>query len=90
VEFPKSVASVCKKLCKNEPLIANRRYVLASDVADFNRTLSSDEFAGNVSKSLRARSITSKETSGNILGPSKSSGAEALYLLALGIASSRH
>src|SRR5207253_10718909 len=31
-------------------LIANRRYILAADVVEFNRRLASDEFAGNVSK----------------------------------------
>src|SRR5439155_16820288 len=30
-------------------LIANRRYILAADVAEFNRRLGSDEFAGNAS-----------------------------------------
>src|SRR6266487_2356222 len=30
-------------------LIANRRYILAVDVAEFNRRLASDEFAGSVS-----------------------------------------
>src|SRR5215813_13853787 len=30
-------------------LIANRRYVLAADVAEFNMRLASDEFAGSVS-----------------------------------------
>src|SRR6266542_1729897 len=30
-------------------LIANRRYILAADVAEFNRRLASDEFAGSVS-----------------------------------------
>jgi hypothetical protein len=28
-------------------LIANRRYILAADVAEFNRRLASDEFAGS-------------------------------------------
>ena len=35
-------------------LIANRRYVLAADAAEFNRRLASDEFAGSVSN-LSAR-----------------------------------
>jgi hypothetical protein len=30
-------------------LIANRRYVLAADIAEFNMRLASDEFAGTVS-----------------------------------------
>jgi hypothetical protein len=40
-------------------LIANRRYVLAADVADFNRRLASDEFAGSPSN-LCAGSIRRK------------------------------
>jgi hypothetical protein len=43
-------------------LIANRRYILAADVAKFNRRLASDEFAGSISNlSADARS-NSKET----------------------------
>jgi hypothetical protein len=42
-------------------LIANRRYILAADVAEFNSRLASDEFAGNVSNlSTDARSNESK------------------------------
>jgi hypothetical protein len=42
-------------------LIANRRYVLAADVAEFNRRLAFDEFAGSVSNLSRAPSIGSKQ-----------------------------
>jgi hypothetical protein len=42
-------------------LIANRRYVLAADVADFNRRLASDEFAGSVSNLSGVRQIKLKE-----------------------------
>ena len=38
-------------------MIANRRYILAADVAEFNRRLASDEFAGTVSNLSVARSI---------------------------------
>jgi hypothetical protein len=38
-------------------LIANRRYILAADVAEFNRRLASDEFAKIPSKSLVPRSL---------------------------------
>jgi hypothetical protein len=38
-------------------LIANRRYILAADVAEFNRRFASDEFAGSVSDLSVARSI---------------------------------
>jgi hypothetical protein len=31
-------------------LIANRRYILAADVAEFNKRLASDEFAGKPAK----------------------------------------
>src|SRR6184192_1047604 len=41
-------------------LITNRRYILAVDVAEFNRRLASDEFAGSVSNLSDARS--KKET----------------------------
>src|SRR6266496_6848707 len=41
-------------------LITNRRYILAVDVAEFNRRLASDEFAGSVSNLSHARS--KKET----------------------------
>src|SRR5438105_2183551 len=41
-------------------LITNRRYILAVDVAEFNRRLASDEFAGSVSNLSEARS--KKET----------------------------
>jgi hypothetical protein len=39
-------------------LIANRRYVLAADVAEFNRRLASDEFGGRVSNLSAARQVT--------------------------------
>src|SRR5215469_13523756 len=42
-------------------LIANRRYVLAADVAEFNRRLASDEFAGTVSNLSAVRQITLKK-----------------------------
>jgi hypothetical protein len=42
-------------------LIANRRYILATDVAEFNRSLASDEFAGSVSNLSLARSIKPKK-----------------------------
>jgi hypothetical protein len=42
-------------------LIANRRYVLAAAVAEFNMRFASDEFAGSVSKSFRLRPGHSKE-----------------------------
>jgi len=42
-------------------LIANRRYILATDVAEFNRSLASDEFAGSVSNLSVARSIKPKK-----------------------------
>jgi hypothetical protein len=42
-------------------LIANRRYILAADVAEFNRRLALDEFAGSVSNLSYARSIGSKQ-----------------------------
>jgi len=42
-------------------LIANRRYVLAADVADFNRRLASDEFAGKPFKSMYRRLDQTKE-----------------------------
>jgi hypothetical protein len=38
-------------------LIANRRYVLAADVAEFNRRLASDEFAGSVSNLSALRQV---------------------------------
>jgi hypothetical protein len=43
-------------------LIANRRYILAADVADFNRMFALDEFAGKVSSLSSARSTSSNET----------------------------
>src|SRR5947208_1028336 len=44
-------------------LIANRRYISAADVAEFNRRLASDEFAGSVPNPSVARSIKpQKET----------------------------
>jgi hypothetical protein len=42
-------------------LIANRRYILAADVAEFNRRFASDEFAGSVSNLSGARSIKPKK-----------------------------
>ena len=43
-------------------LIANRRYVLAADVAKFNRRLATHEFAGQRFKSLRHMPDHIKET----------------------------
>src|SRR5262249_53377686 len=42
-------------------LITNRRYVLAADVADFNRRLTSDDFAGSPSNLCTAGSIKRKK-----------------------------
>jgi hypothetical protein len=42
-------------------LIANRRYVLAADVAEFNRRLASDEFAGGVSNLSVVRQVKPKK-----------------------------
>jgi len=42
-------------------LIANRRYVLAADVAEFDSRLASDEFAGSVSNLSAARSTKPKK-----------------------------
>ncbi len=39
-------------------LIANRRYILAADVAEFNRRVASDEFAGSVSNLSAVRQVT--------------------------------
>jgi hypothetical protein len=44
-------------------LIANRRCVLAADVAEFNRRLASDEFAGSVSNLSAVRQIKPKKQS---------------------------
>jgi hypothetical protein len=44
-------------------LIANRRDILAADVADFNRRLASDEFAGSVSNLSAVRQIKPKKQS---------------------------
>jgi hypothetical protein len=41
-------------------LIANRRYILAADVAEFNRRLASDEFAGGSSNLSIERTINPK------------------------------
>src|SRR6266480_8095611 len=41
-------------------LIANRRYVFAADVAEFDSRLASDEFAGSVSNLSAARSTKPK------------------------------
>jgi hypothetical protein len=38
-------------------LIANRRYILAADLAEFNRRLASDEFAGSSPNLFVASSI---------------------------------
>ena len=43
-------------------LIANRRYILAADVAYFNRRFALDEFAGKTSNLSSARSTSSNET----------------------------
>jgi hypothetical protein len=43
-------------------LIANRRYILAADVAESNRRFASDEFAGKISNLSGARSTSSNET----------------------------
>ena len=43
-------------------LIANRRCILAADVADFNRRFALDEFAGKISSLSSARSTSSNET----------------------------
>jgi hypothetical protein len=43
-------------------LIANKRYILAADVAEFNRRFASDEFAGKISNLSGARSTSSNET----------------------------
>jgi hypothetical protein len=42
-------------------LIANRRYILAADVAEFNSRLASDEFAGRVSSLSVARTSKPKK-----------------------------
>ena len=42
-------------------LIANRRYILAADVAEFNRRLASDELAGSAPNLSVARSMKSKK-----------------------------
>jgi hypothetical protein len=42
-------------------LIANRRYVLAADIAEFNRRLASDEFAGTVSNLSAVRQVKFKK-----------------------------
>jgi hypothetical protein len=44
-------------------LIANRRYILAADVAEFNRRLASDEFAGTISNLSVVRQIKPKKQS---------------------------
>src|SRR5436189_4695098 len=43
-------------------LIANRRYILAADVAEFNRRLASDEFAGTIQLGHAHAQSTKKET----------------------------
>jgi hypothetical protein len=45
-------------------LIANRRYILAADVAEFNRRLASDQFAGTVSNLSAIRQIKPKKPIG--------------------------
>jgi hypothetical protein len=42
-------------------LISNKRYILAADVAEFNRRLASDEFAGSISNLSAARSVKPKK-----------------------------
>jgi len=42
-------------------LISNRRYILAADVAEFNRRLASDEFTTSVRNLSAARSIKPKK-----------------------------
>jgi len=42
-------------------LIANRRYILAADVAEFNRRLASDEFAGSSPTLSVAGSMTRRK-----------------------------
>jgi hypothetical protein len=42
-------------------LIGNRRYILAADLAEFNRRLASDEFAGSVSNLSATRRIKPKK-----------------------------
>src|SRR5882757_7017867 len=44
-------------------LIANRRYILAADVAEFNRRFASDKFAGEISNLSGARSTSSRKQS---------------------------
>src|SRR5438874_5332244 len=49
-------------------LITNRRYILAADVAEFNRRLASDEFAGSVSNLCGAREPKLKKNITNVAG----------------------
>jgi hypothetical protein len=42
-------------------LLANRRYILAADVAEFNRRLASDEFAGSGPNPFAADSMKRRE-----------------------------
>jgi hypothetical protein len=49
-------------------LIANRRYILVADMAEFNRKLASDEFAGSVSNLCGTRSLTAKKKRNDIAG----------------------
>jgi hypothetical protein len=72
-------------------LIANRRYILAADVAEFNRRLASDEFAGSVPNPSVARSIKPKKE--NVTNTAGTQSAywcplvTALYFSALGAGS---
>jgi hypothetical protein len=47
-------------------LIANRRYVLATDMAELNRRLASDEFAGSVSNLSAVHQIKLRNNLTNI------------------------
>ncbi|HAF15826.1 MAG TPA: hypothetical protein DCK99_19455 [Blastocatellia bacterium] len=49
-------------------LIANRRYILAADVAEFNRRLALDEFAGSVPNLSAARDQTKERNVTNTAG----------------------
>jgi hypothetical protein len=49
-------------------LLANRRYILAADVAGFNRRLASDEFASSVPHLSVARSMKPRKNSNETTG----------------------
>src|SRR5262249_18363862 len=67
-------------------LIANRRYVLA-DVAEFNRTLASDDFAGSVSNLSAARqSKAKKRRAGQLMIAPEACAFHCLCASALGLA----